>query len=105
MNNCEVAVIGAGPYGLSTTAHLRARSIDSIMFGEPMAFWDKQMPDGMLLRSPWAASHLSDPGGELTLDIIGLRNKHFPRLCLAENLLVMGDGFRQKLHPTLTYGL
>ena len=24
---CEIAIIGAGPYGLSTTAHLRAKGM------------------------------------------------------------------------------
>jgi cation diffusion facilitator CzcD-associated flavoprotein CzcO len=32
-----------------------------------MAFWREQMPEGMLLRSPYVACNLSDAGGELTL--------------------------------------
>lgn len=102
MNNCDVAVIGAGPYGLSTTAHLRARSIDSIMFGEPMAFWDKQMPDGMLLRSPWAASHLSDPGGELTLDTYRLtQRKHFSSPVPRGEFVSYGRWFQSKVAPDI----
>jgi hypothetical protein len=38
------------------------------VFGEPMEFWKAHMPEGMLLRSPWAASHISDPGTALTMD-------------------------------------
>lgn len=58
----DVIVVGAGPYGLSTTAHLRAvKGLDVRVFGEPMEFWKCQMPEGMFLRSPWDASHLSDP--------------------------------------------
>jgi cation diffusion facilitator CzcD-associated flavoprotein CzcO len=38
------------------------------MFGEPMAFWHRQMPSGMLLKSPWIASHIGDPERALTLD-------------------------------------
>src|SRR4029078_5965411 len=38
------------------------------VFGEPMLFWSGNMPLGMLLRSPWVASNLSDPKGALTLD-------------------------------------
>jgi len=38
------------------------------MFGESMEFWSKQMPVGMLLRSPWDASHIADPDAALTLD-------------------------------------
>jgi thioredoxin reductase len=33
-----------------------------------MAFWRERMPSGMLLRSGWQASHIADPGRELTLD-------------------------------------
>src|SRR2546423_995195 len=32
----DVAIIGAGPYGLSVAAHLRGRGIDHRIFGEPM---------------------------------------------------------------------
>jgi hypothetical protein len=63
----DVAVIGAGPYGLSAGAHLRARGISVRVFGEPMDFWATKMPEGMLLRSPREASNLSDPKGAFTL--------------------------------------
>jgi FAD-dependent urate hydroxylase len=69
MTKCDVAVIGAGPYGLSATAHLRTiKGLDVHTFGEPMSFWERNMPVGMLLRSGWAASHLADPDQSLTLD-------------------------------------
>lgn len=67
-DDCEVAVIGAGPYGLSVAAHLRAAQIDTRVFGRPMSFWRENMPAGMRLRSPWIATHLSDPEGRLSLD-------------------------------------
>ncbi len=67
-NTCEVAVIGAGPYGLSVAAHLKRAGIRVHVFGEPMAFWRQNMPKGMLLRSPWRATHISDPEGTLSLD-------------------------------------
>jgi hypothetical protein len=67
--DCDVAIVGAGPYGLSTAAHLiAADGLDVRVFGEPMTFWDRNMPVGMLLRSPWPACNLSDPHGEGTLD-------------------------------------
>ncbi len=69
MERCDVAIIGAGPYGLSATAHLRTvRGLDVHTFGEPMAFWERNMPTGMLLRSGWAATHIADPNQSLTLD-------------------------------------
>jgi cation diffusion facilitator CzcD-associated flavoprotein CzcO len=69
MTTCDVAIIGAGPYGLSAAAHLRAANgLDICVFGEPMSFWERHMPKGMLLRSPLAGSHLSDPSRALTLE-------------------------------------
>jgi hypothetical protein len=47
---------------------LRAAGVDARVFGEPMAFWQRQMPSGMCLRSNWGASHIADPRRELTLD-------------------------------------
>lgn len=69
MITCDVAVVGAGPYGLSAAAHLRAANgLDMRVFGQPMSFWERHMPKWMLLRSPLAGSHLSDPQGALTLE-------------------------------------
>ena len=64
---CDVAVIGAGPYGLAATAHLRAGGLDVHAFGRPMDLWER-MPVGMRLRSSWEASTISDPTGRLSLD-------------------------------------
>jgi hypothetical protein len=64
----DVAVIGAGPYGLAATAHLRARGLDVHVLGRPMELWERRMPVGMFLRSSWEASTISDPDGALTLD-------------------------------------
>jgi cation diffusion facilitator CzcD-associated flavoprotein CzcO len=68
MSETQVVVIGAGPYGLSAAAHLSAAGVETRVFGEPMVFWQDKMPARMLLRSPWAASHLSDPEHAFTLD-------------------------------------
>jgi thioredoxin reductase len=69
MERCDVAIIGAGPYGLAAAAHLRqVKGLDVKLFGEPMSFWADHMPDGMCLRSPWGASHIADPRNEFSLD-------------------------------------
>ena len=66
--DCHVAVVGAGPYGLSAAGYLRAAGVETRVFGQPMAFWQNQMPAGMCLRSNWGASHIADPRRALTLD-------------------------------------
>ena len=66
-SDTEVAVIGAGPYGLATAAHLRAAGHEVRVFGEPMGYWEASMPAGMLLRSPWRASVISSPAGRHSL--------------------------------------
>jgi len=72
MTDCDVVILGAGPYGLAAGAHLRRiQGLDVRVFGEPMEFWKSHMPEGMLLRSPWAASHISDPRTALTMDVFG----------------------------------
>src|SRR5439155_6121055 len=69
MTKCDVVIVGAGPYGLSAAAHLRRiKGLEVRVFGEPMEFWKCQMPEGMFLRSPWAASNLSDPDAACALD-------------------------------------
>ena len=35
----DVAIIGAGPYGLSLAAHLAAANVNVRVFGQPMQFW------------------------------------------------------------------
>ena len=39
MSKVAVAIIGAGPYGLSLAAHLAARNVEHRIFGRPMQFW------------------------------------------------------------------
>jgi len=66
---CDVAIVGAGPYGLATAAHLRADDrLETRVFGVPMSFWTDRMPVGMLLRSPYVACNIADPENALTLD-------------------------------------
>src|SRR5258705_7473680 len=70
MERCDVAIVGAGPYGLSAATYLQQiKGLDVRLFGEPMSFWEHNMPEGMQLRSPWAGSHIADPGNRLTLDV------------------------------------
>jgi cation diffusion facilitator CzcD-associated flavoprotein CzcO len=67
--DADVAIIGAGPYGLAAVAHLApTHGLEVRVFGRPMSFWDEQMPCGMLLRSPYVASTIGNPGDGRSLD-------------------------------------
>ncbi|MFE9812233.1 hypothetical protein [Streptomyces sp. NPDC005548] len=62
-----VVVVGAGPYGLSVAAHLRAAGVPVRIFGEVLGSWRHAMATGMFLKSTPAATDLSapEPGGRL----------------------------------------
>ena len=62
-----VAIVGAGPYGLSLAAHLRARRVPFRIFGRPMQMWRERMPRDMHLKSEPFASNLYEPSGRFTL--------------------------------------
>ena len=64
----DIVIIGAGPYGLAVAAHLREGGLGVRVLGRPMSFWKGQMPRGMLVRSAWEATSISDPQGKLSLD-------------------------------------
>ena len=59
----DVAIIGAGPYGLSLSSYLTAAGVEHRIIGLPMEAWVSQMPKGMLLKSEGFASSLAEPGG------------------------------------------
>ena len=63
----DVAVIGAGPFGLSVAAHLNDRPVR--VFGAPMQTWRTRMPPDMRLRSDWEETSLSAPGDRGSIDV------------------------------------
>jgi pyridine nucleotide-disulfide oxidoreductase len=100
--HCEVAIIGAGPYGLSAAAHLQAAQRDVYIFGEPMGFWRNAIPPEMVLRSAWRYCDIADPHGMGTLhrfvEIGGLQ----PAANLnSEQFLKYGEWFHRKLVPNV----
>jgi len=98
----DIAIVGAGPYGLSVAAHLRARGLMPYVFGQPMNFWQQQMPRGMLVRSAWEATSISDPGGQLSLDVYEAEQPQaFPRPLPGEELARYGLWFQAKAVPDL----
>jgi cation diffusion facilitator CzcD-associated flavoprotein CzcO len=101
-DDCEVAVIGAGPYGLAVAAHMRAAGIGTRVFGRPMSFWREHMPKGMRLRSPWIASHISDPDRGFSLDAFARRSALAPQEQLPiERFVQYGEWFQRQAVPDL----
>ena len=91
----DVAVIGAGPYGLSIAAHLAKTGLDARIYGTPMQTWRTQMPAGMKLKSEGFASRLYDPDGAYPL----------AAYCAEQGLPYAGMGLPVKLEIFTGYGL
>jgi thioredoxin reductase len=91
----EIAIIGAGPYGLSIAAHLAESDISFRIFGRLMSSWSEHMPKGMQLKSEGFACSLFDPKGEFTL-------KNY---CAWEGIAYKDLGLPVKLETFVAYGL
>jgi hypothetical protein len=94
-NAVDVAILGAGPYGLSIAAHLNKLRVPYRIFGTPMHSWRHMMPKGMFLKSEGFASFLYDPDDELTLE----------RYCQATRQPYAPIGVPVPLDTFSTYGL
>jgi thioredoxin reductase len=101
----DVAIVGAGPYGLSLAAHLRASGVAFRQFGVPMRLWQTAMPAGMYLKSQGFASNLSDPGGQYTLERYcteaGLPYASYGLPVPLDTFIGYGRWFQDKLCPDL----
>ena len=64
MESLDVAIIGAGPYGISLGLTLRKLGIGYRVFGPAMKTWREGMPKGMDLKSEGYASTIYDPTGK-----------------------------------------
>jgi Pyridine nucleotide-disulphide oxidoreductase len=95
-NCCEVAVVGAGPYGLSVAAHLDHAGLSTRVFGEPMGFWRHNMPNGMMLRSPWRGTHLSSPDDSHSLDVYAVAHEvDDTKLLPLRDFIAYGEWFQR----------
>jgi pyridine nucleotide-disulfide oxidoreductase len=99
-----VTIVGAGPYGLSLSAHLRAMAVPHRILGSPMGTW-RSMPRGMFLRSEGFASSLSDPFGMWSLGRFCRDHGHdygdLGKPVPLDTYLAYGDWFQKALVPDL----
>ena len=65
LRSTQVAIVGAGPYGLSIAAHLKHRRVQLRIFGSPMSFW-LQMPASISLKSFAWATNVAVPHRDFT---------------------------------------
>jgi cation diffusion facilitator CzcD-associated flavoprotein CzcO len=95
-----VVVVGAGPHGLSTAAHLRGRGLKVGIFGKTLEMWRDHMPKGMRVRSHVGATNLCDPGEEYTFERFLEDSKYEKSYPLPiEAFIEYGLWFRQRAVP------
>ena len=96
---CDVAVIGAGPYGLAAAAHLRTTGMATRAFGQSMAFWRRNMPKGMKLRHATGISH---PTGSFSLEAFASVDPMAAiRPLPIETFIAYAEWFQQQAVPNL----
>lgn len=95
----DVAIVGAGPYGLATAAHLRRAGVDVAVFGVTMGAWAR-MPQGMLLRSFREATSIGDPDRRLSIDAFAAeRGRPVPIPVPVTDFVEYGMWFREQAVP------
>ena len=102
MKNVAVAIVGAGPYGLSLAAHLAARNIEHRIFGDPMLFWSKIAEAGgeRYLKSYCFGTNLSAPRPGFSFgDYNGPRGLETFEPCSMANFTAYGRWFQQNNVP------
>jgi FAD-dependent urate hydroxylase len=98
----DVVVVGAGPYGLASTAALREAGIATKTFGRPLSFWKERMPAGMRLRSSWGASSIGHPRDRFQLDEFQTATgRSIERPIPLDDFIAYGTWFQEHAVPDL----
>lgn len=98
----DAVIIGAGPYGLSIAAHLKAKGLKVKVFGRLLELWRERMPEGMVLRSQWWASNLSDPEGKYAIERFFAASRYKATYPLPLDAFIeYGLWFRKNTEPDL----
>jgi thioredoxin reductase len=99
----KIVIVGAGPYGLSIAAHLRAKGVGFRIFGKPMDNWQTKMPAGMPLKSDGFASNLSDSENSYSLETFcverGLAYSAEEEPVPRETFIAYGHAFQKRFVP------
>ena len=97
-----VAIIGAGPYGLSLASHLAHRGVDNRVFGRPMAFWTQIADAGeeRYLKSFCFGTSISTPASGYTFaDYNRPRGLETFEPCSMANFASYGRWFQESQVP------
>jgi cation diffusion facilitator CzcD-associated flavoprotein CzcO len=101
MEQTDIAIIGAGPYGLAMAMHLLRAQMEVRVFGTPMSFW-RSMPMGMLLRSNTTATSIGERQGPLTLEAFRERRSvPYEKPVPLDRFIDYGDWFQCEVVPDL----
>ena len=102
VGSTDVAVIGAGPYGLAATAFLRHQGTATHTFGEVMGSWRHQMPRGMILRSKERASSIAHPvPGHTITSWARAHDIPLDNPASRDHFLAYGDWIAERIVPDL----
>ena len=101
----DVAIVGAGPYGLSLSTHLAKTGLRTRIFGKTMQSWQDHMPRGMKLKSEGFASSIYDPDSAFPLSEYCRENNisyaDIGNPVPLETFVAYGHEFQRRLVPHL----